>query len=284
MSSSRPFSSNPNGFRASDTPTGRCSSTAALSPSSATWGPAAFSRLLDLIEPTFLPPSTGPAADHGGFYFDGPNNSTTNSAGIDIDVKKRMSKLSTEAWELISKYDVGRLEFLVRLAAQLQPLSTSPLLISDSRSEFKTVDVRGDTVRIHLVRVGGRVYISHLSDPDEDATKKHDRNTLLYRDYWFGDSKFLAVKTDSIGVVDIALDESGGRSNWIFHHPTAPFQKQISRVRNADLHTLRLVCDVSYSYNPVHTYTLLTNLPVDEMSSHTAHQQNWCCALLRRRQ
>ncbi|EGD85597.1 hypothetical protein H112_06506 [Trichophyton rubrum D6] len=151
-----------------------------------------------------------------------------------------MSKLSTEAWELISKYDVGRLEFLVRLAAQLQPLSTSPLLISDSRSEFKTVDVRGDTVRIHLVRVGGRVYISHLSDPDEDATKKHDRNTLLYRDYWFGDSKFLAVKTDSIGVVDIALDESGGRSNWIFHHPTAPFQKQISRVRNADLHTLRL--------------------------------------------
>ncbi|EFE37908.1 hypothetical protein TRV_07398 [Trichophyton verrucosum HKI 0517] len=206
--------------------------------------PGSVSRLLDLIEPTFLPSSTGPVDEHGAFHHvDGPNNNTINSASIDIDVRKGISKLPNEVWNLISKYDVGRLEFIVRLAAQLQPLSASPLLILDSRFELETVDVRGDTVRIHLVRVGGRVYISHLSDPEDGAstpTKEHDRNTLPYRDYQFGDSTFLAVKTDSIGVVDIALDESDGRPNWIFDHPTAPFKKQISRVRDADLHRLRL--------------------------------------------
>ncbi|GBF63042.1 hypothetical protein TMEN_5663 [Trichophyton mentagrophytes] len=210
-------------------------------------GPGSVSRLLDLIEPTFLPSSTGPVDEHGAFHVDGPNTIiTANSASIDIDVRKGISKLPNEVWNLISTYDVGRLEFLVRLAAQLQPLSTSPLLILDSRFELETVDVRGDTVRIHLVRVGGRVYISHLSDPDDDAStppKEHDRNTLPYRDYRFGDSTFLAVKTDSIGVVDLALDESDGRPNWIFDHPTTPFKKQISRIRDADLHRLRLVCD-----------------------------------------
>ncbi|EFE34625.1 uncharacterized protein ARB_06388 [Trichophyton benhamiae CBS 112371] len=211
--------------------------------------PGSVSRLLDLIEPTFLPSSTGPVDEHGAFHHvDGPNNNTINSASIDIDVRKGISKLPNEVWNLISKYDVGRLEFIVRLAAQLQPLSASPLLILDSRFELETVDVRGDTVRIHLVRVGGRVYISHLSDPEDGAstpTKEHDRNTLPYRDYQFGDSTFLAVKTDSIGVVDIALDESDGRPNWIFDHPTAPFKKQISRVRDADLHRLRLQSDPS---------------------------------------
>ncbi|EGD95944.1 hypothetical protein TESG_03405 [Trichophyton tonsurans CBS 112818] len=177
-------------------------------------GPGSVSRLLDLIEPTFLPSSTGPVDEHGAFHVDGPNTIiTANSASIDIDVRKGISKLPNEVWNLISTF------------------------------ELETVDVRGDTVRIHLVRVGGRVYISHLSDPDDDAStppKEHDRNTLPYRDYRFGDSTFLAVKTDSIGVVDLALDESDGRPNWIFDHPTTPFKKQISRVRDADLHRLRL--------------------------------------------
>lgn len=214
--------------------------------------PGSVSRLLDLIEPTFLSSSTGLVDIHGAFHVD----TTASSAGVDtgVDVRRGISTLPNEVWNLISNYDVGRLEFLVRLAAQLQTLDVSPLVMLDSRFELETVDVRGDTVRIHLVRVGGRAYISHLSDPDkvredeyeyEHEYEKEDKKyTLQYKDYRFGDSTFLAVKTDGIGVVDLALDESDGRPNWIFDHPTAPFDKQISRVRDADLHRLRLVCDV----------------------------------------
>ncbi|KAM5457467.1 hypothetical protein MaudCBS49596_000662 [Microsporum audouinii] len=195
--------------------------------------PGMLCRLLDLMEPTFLRPSTGPPSEHGAFH-----NPHTSPPSPDLDVA--ITGLPGEIWNMISRHDVGRLEFLVRLVSQLEAPGLGPLVIPDSRFDVDTVDIPGAIMRIHLVRLGGRTYISHVSDPGSSG----DADTRLpYRDYRFGESKCLAVKTDGIGVVDLALDESHGRPNWIFDSHTSPFGKEMSRVRDADLHRLRLIRD-----------------------------------------
>ncbi|KAK2810265.1 hypothetical protein FQN49_008545, partial [Arthroderma sp. PD_2] len=148
-----------------------------------------------------------------------------------------LARVPAEIWDMISAYGVGRLLFLVKLAAQLSRPDVSPLIIPETRFGVDTVDIPGTIIRIHLVGVGGRTYISHVSDPASGYVQH------TYRDYDFGESRYLAVKTDGIGVVDLALDESQAQPNWIFDNPTHPFGKEISRVRDASLHRLRLIRD-----------------------------------------
>ncbi|KAF3482031.1 uncharacterized protein GIQ15_04790 [Arthroderma uncinatum] len=188
-------------------------------------------RLLDVIEPTFLCDSTGLESENGAFYY--PRSELEKGQSGDVD----LARLPVEIRNMISGYDVGRLEFLVRLAGQLAKPHIEPLTIPDTRFDIAIVEIPGTIMRIHLIDLGGRSYICCVSDPASGDTRQ------LYRDYEFGESRYLAIKTDGIGVVDMALDESNGRPNWIFNHSTRPFGKEISRVRDADLHKLRVISD-----------------------------------------
>ena len=66
-----------------------------------------------------------------------------------------------------------------------------------------------------------------------------------FRDYNLGDSDYLAIKTDGMGMIDIAFHQStSGAPNWILGHSAHPFQADISVIRCANLQKLCILGDV----------------------------------------
>lgn len=96
-------------------------------------------------------------------------------------------------------------------------------------------------IQIHLISIGGRSYISNLSDSVVDCAIQGSNIKYVSRE-----KNYLAVKTDGIGVVDIAFEqeESRGQPKWILHNKCEPFAKELSQIRNASLQSLRIVRDV----------------------------------------
>ncbi|KAK2795741.1 hypothetical protein FQN52_003590 [Onygenales sp. PD_12] len=201
--------------------------------------------LLDLVEPTFFlqyPVSS----ENGAFHSTAQSERGLRAMQASQDstkLGKLVSRLPEEIWHIIQNHGIGRLLFVLRVAAQLQyqrNLSYRSPAVLDQRFTVDRLYLSGNTIRIHLVYLGGRLYIRRLSEPI-GVIKAGEEAEI--RDVVFGDSKYLAVKSDGIGVMDIAFEEDSGRQKWIFDNPTYPFTPEIARSKHPILHSLLVIYD-----------------------------------------
>ena len=226
--------------------------------------------LLDLAEPNFLCRTSPPRSRYGGFYaqsvqqedpvpapsptafaagrlFKGVWNVMRATFCCAAPKKKNVdTSLPPEIWDMIFQHDVDRLLFVARTASQLTRLE-SQSKIPRTRFTVGVVDLPSSMVQIHLICLGGRTYISDLSDSVvncaiQDSNIKCDLRGKSY----------LAIKSDGIGVVDIAFEQegNGGPPKWILRNKE-PFTRELSRIKQANLQSLRIVKDVCAALAPI---------------------------------
>lgn len=94
-------------------------------------------------------------------------------------------------------------------------------------------------VQIHLINIGGRSYISNVSDSLAECGTQ-DTNIK----YHLRGSNYLAIKIDRIGIVDIAFEKKEGQPKWILHNPNEPFATEISQIIDTSFLNLRIVRDI----------------------------------------
>ena len=128
------------------------------------------------------------------------------------------SLLPAEIWSLIFQYDIG----LARAAAQLTDIWIQPRIPS-TRFRVDMVDLPSSMIHIHLISIGGRSYISNLSDSVVDCAIQGSNIKYVSRE-----KNYLAVKTDF-------EQERCGQPKWILHNKCEPFAKELSQIRNASL-------------------------------------------------
>ena len=121
-------------------------------------GPLSSSQLrtlIDVVEPTFLP--SGPpltSSMHGAFY----------SPAVRGD-PSILSRLPPEIQDKVLEQDIGRLLFVMRTASKLARIQDRELkVIPEHRFAEEILDLKSRAIRIYLVDVGGRRYVSQLSD------------------------------------------------------------------------------------------------------------------------
>ncbi|EGE84052.2 hypothetical protein BDDG_06997 [Blastomyces dermatitidis ATCC 18188] len=228
-------------------------------------------HLLDLIEPTFLARSAPKTSVHGAFYYPQPKKDDPNYAEKVIPqsettyIDQLMSfakylwmfihgfllrplpgdrqtlffqRLPEEIWDMILEHDIGRLLFVLETASQLTGKRDTPLIIPTERFTIKESKIRSPAIRIHCRNIGRRSYIHHVSNPTDSDT---EGDNLV--DYMLNDSKYLAIKSDGIGVVDISFEQRNGQPHWALDTPVRPFHAEISEIRATELQCLRIICD-----------------------------------------
>ena len=211
--------------------------------------------LLDIVESNFLSRRNPPVCRYGSFYAQpiqqeesmptptptvAPAGQLTKNIwnavrvflGCVIPKKEQQgSLLPAEIWSLIFQYDIGRLLFVARAAAQLTDIRIQPR-IPNTRFRVDMVDLPSSMIQIHLISIGGRSYISNLSDSVVDCAIQ-----VSNIKYDLRGKNYLAVKTDF-------EQERCGQPKWILHNKCEPFAKELSQIRNASLQNLRIVRDV----------------------------------------
>lgn len=122
--------------------------------------PSQLRLLIDVVEPTFLPLMPPlPSVTHGAFY------SPTPCRLISTQLIRHLGRLPLEIHDKILEQDIGRLLFVMRTASQLVPIHDKDLKeVPEHRFTEETLSLNSNTIRIYFVVVGGRTYISHLSD------------------------------------------------------------------------------------------------------------------------
>lgn len=111
--------------------------------------------------------------------------------------------------------------------------------------------LRSATVRVHQIDIGGRSYVSHLSNPVDDDIRNNSQ------DYTINGAKHLVVKSDGIGIVDVAFELKDGQPSWILNKSSQPFAEGICQIRDANLQSLRIIRDVwTFSF-----YLMPANIP-----------------------
>lgn len=155
-------------------------------------------------------------------------------------VRVNPPSLPAEIWDMILQYDIGRLLFVTKIASQLaEPYIQSREPSPSPRFTFEILDLTGPAIQIHLISTGGRSYISNLSNPIYNGGAHNN-----VKCFDLCGSKYLAVKSDWVGVVDIAFEqEQDGRPKWLLHNPTHPFHKEVSQIKDANFHCLRIARD-----------------------------------------
>lgn len=107
-----------------------------------------------------------------------------------------------------------------------------------------TLDLTSSSVQIHLIAIGGRSYIKNLSNPVDNGAA-HDINIKCVS---LCGNKYLAVKSDGIGVVDIAFEQQEvDQPKWVLQNSTHPFAKELSEIKDTNFQSLRIVQDVYHS-------------------------------------
>ena len=211
--------------------------------------------LLNLVESNFLSRHNPPGSRYGSFYAQpiqqeesmptptptvAPAGQLTKNIWNAVRVflgcvipkkEKQGSLLPAEIWSLIFQYDIGRLLFVARAAAQLTDIRIQPR-IPNTRFRVDMVDLPSSMIQIHLISIGGRSYISNLSDSVVDCAIQ-----VSNIKYDLRGKNYLAVKTDF-------EQERCGQPKWILHNKCEPFAKELSQIRNASLQNLRIVRDV----------------------------------------
>lgn len=235
--------------------------------------PSKLYQLLDLIEPTILSRSIPPASEHGAFYTrpickkDPVEDPAQNTAPVPalfhmkqrvmsfreavcslasyITPKKELverASLPAEIWDLVLEYGIGRLLFVIKTASQI----TDSIKPSCPRFTAHILDLTSSVVQIHLITIGGRSYIRDLSNSVDDNSGVHDINMKCVS---LCGSKYLAVKSDGIGVVDIAFEQQEvGQPKWVLQNSTHPFDKELSEIKDANFQSLRIIQDVCITH------------------------------------
>jgi hypothetical protein len=142
---------------------------------------------------------------------------------------------------MVLEYDIGRLLFVMRTVSQIARQYDGLQTIPQQRLIQRILVVESDMIRIHSVNIGGRIYISSLSDT---TGLRHSR--AKSQDYHLNGSCYLVVKSDGIGVIDIAFRATDAGPEWILDNATGwRIQPEISIIRCADVRQLRIISDVS---------------------------------------
>ena len=202
-------------------------------------------QLLDLVEPTVLHPPSTPSSQHGAF---------NAQPGIGVgtgDSVKAPASVPADIWDMVLQYDVGRLLFVMKTASQLTgsgTLSRSPPSSFSKREKrqmprftISTLDLTGPVVQIHLISIGGRPYVSDISNTVR-GSGTHDNKKL----FDLRERKYFAIKSDGVGVVDIASEQQqDGQPKWVLKHSTHPFNMEVCQIRDANFIGLHIIQDVS---------------------------------------
>lgn len=215
--------------------------------------------LLHLVEPSLLSRSIPPSTPHGAFYTEPTLRRSRRKAvqkvsriGLHTAIPKKaqvdgssggLPFLSPEIWDMILQHDIGRLLFIMRIASQLAPLNITQHSIPDTRFTVEVLDLQSPILQIHLVNIGQRQYVGRLSN---SADRQKQTENAKIRCYNVSRNNYLAVKTDRIGVVDMAFELSShtGQPNWLLRGNTRPFEAEISQIRDANLRSFRIIRDV----------------------------------------
>lgn len=150
-----------------------------------------------------------------------------------------IASLPPEIWNMVLRYDIGRLLFVAGTASQLARLGIESK-IPRTRFTVNVLDLPSSMIQIHLISIGGRSYISNLSGSVVNCGTQ-DNNTKCYN---IRGKDYLAIKSDGIGIVDIAFEQQERRPQWILDNSTEPFTAELSQIRGANLQSLRIVRDV----------------------------------------
>lgn len=224
--------------------------------------------LLDVVEPTTESHSNPPRSQHGIFYtrpileehaaVSAPNVSFIEQFTMNLRAavcallrfiirpKKqqvvRKPSLPAEIWNQVFQYDVGHLLFLMRVASQLSRLDTVQQSIPNLRFTVEELDLPHSLLQIHTTNIGGRTYISNVSNA---SSNNYTTQVTSTRSYDLTGSNYLAVKGDGIGIVDIAFEQQqDGQPSSIFGNSTLPFSMELCQIKDANLQSLRIIRDV----------------------------------------
>lgn len=174
---------------------------------------------------------------------------------------------------MILEYDINRLLFLMRAAWQIKISNMLPVSLSNERLTIKRIAMTSHSIRIHLIEIGGRTYIGQLSDaigfapgslptmrqrPDYDHILSPEllagikrRFKLRYKDYPLDGITYIAMKSDSVGLVDVAFRcRRGGTPDWILNADTHSYRHDLSEIRYANVRCLLVISDVGVPSSP----------------------------------
>ncbi|KAJ5629672.1 hypothetical protein N7528_003329 [Penicillium herquei] len=230
--------------------------------------------LVDLVEPTFLDICSHPRPTslNGGFYYAPPQLPTDKESSTHVEFQPENAltlsllhkRWPPEIWHMIQQHDIGRLIFIMRIAAQLEKSGLRPAFMPESRFIITTLSLTSCVIRIHLATLGGCTYISRLSDPmaiaapplsppytwnppslpNKLVTQIKENLKIRYRDFIISDCTYLATKSDGMGIVDIAFRCVNKRPHWILNMTTQAFVPELSEIRDADIQNLTVISDV----------------------------------------
>lgn len=116
--------------------------------------------LIELVEPTFVQRFMPPATTHGAFSCSSDSGSSTDNLLLPL-----IDRLPRELWHMVLTYDIARLLFVMKTAAQLPPTVTiqsrvpDPPLCRFTREELLLRP--GRKLGIYL----GRLEIERMSNP-----------------------------------------------------------------------------------------------------------------------
>lgn len=130
----------------------------------------------------------------------------------------------------------------MRVASQLSRLDTVQQSIPSLRFTVEELDLPHSLLQIHTTNIGGRTYISNVSNA---SSNNYTTQVTSTRSYDLTGSNYLAVKGDGIGIVDIAFEQQqDGQPSSIFGNSTLPFSMELCQIKNANLQSLRIIRDV----------------------------------------
>lgn len=190
--------------------------------------------LIDVVEPTFLNQLLPPESKYGGFSSHGSRFLPRWT------MLKLFQRLPLEVQDMVFDYDIGCLLFVIKAASQIAAGHHGLETIPEQRLTQEKLILK-HTVWIHQIDISSQVYINCLSDTDttggESGMESHNYN--------LGESNYIAVKSDRIGVIDIAFKATQGRPEWILGNPSGrQFQAEISIIWYADVRQLQIIRDV----------------------------------------
>lgn len=148
---------------------------------------------------------------------------------------------------ILEERDLRRLLFVMRTASQLPIPHRGLEAVPEHRFTEEILTLNSNMMRIHLVVVGGRTYVSHLSDAAGPVPPSHTRiDKRTSQDCELDESNYLAVRSDETGVIDIAFQRTNTGPKWILKRNVHvhSFQAKISVIRCADTRRLRIIRDV----------------------------------------
>ncbi|RJE18328.1 hypothetical protein PHISCL_09340 [Aspergillus sclerotialis] len=140
---------------------------------------------------------------------------------------------------MVFEYGLRRLLFVIKVASQVAARHEGLNTIPERRLTQEKLFLKDDILRIHQINIGGQIYISDISDTTDTG-----QSGTKSQDYKLGGSDYLAVKSDGIGITDIAFRATGAGPEWILgSYSSRQFPTQISVIRCADVYRLRIIRD-----------------------------------------